>query len=90
MKSRGWKHCPPSFGSSNDTGGGKEASNTIHNEVLDSIEEGGKKSISFFNEIDIGIRTMLLNLGSIPGLLFHFFNELDIEMRTMLIIGFNF
>jgi hypothetical protein len=43
----------------------------ILDEGLDSNKEGEGKSISFFNELDIGTRTMLMNPGSIPKPLFH-------------------
>jgi hypothetical protein len=43
----------------------------IIDEGLDSNREG-EKSISFFNELETGIGTMLKNPGSIPIPLFHF------------------
>jgi hypothetical protein len=43
----------------------------ILDEGLDSNREG-EQSVSFFNELDTGIRTMLKNPGSIPRPLFHF------------------
>jgi hypothetical protein len=47
----------------------------ILDEGLDSNREG-EKSISFFNELDTGRRTMLENPGSIPRPLFHFLTSL--------------
>jgi hypothetical protein len=46
----------------------------ILDEGLDSNREG--EVISFFNELDTGIRTMLENPGSIPRPLFHFLTSL--------------
>jgi hypothetical protein len=43
----------------------------ILDEGLDSNREG-EQSVSFFNEIDIGTRTILENPGSIPRPMFHF------------------
>jgi hypothetical protein len=43
----------------------------ILDEGLDSNKEG-EQSVSFLNELDTGIRTMLMNPGSIPIPLFHF------------------
>jgi hypothetical protein len=42
---------------------------------LDSNREE-EQCVSFFNELDIGTRTMLENLGSIPRPLFHFLMSL--------------
>jgi hypothetical protein len=43
----------------------------ILDEGLDSNREG-EQSISFLNELDTGIRTMIVTLGIIPRPLFHF------------------
>jgi hypothetical protein len=61
MKSRGWKHCPPSFISSNSKA--NEMKLQILDEGLDSNREG--EVVSFFNELDTERRTMLIE--------FHFF-----------------
>jgi hypothetical protein len=47
----------------------------------------GDVTISFFNELDTGKRTMLKAPSSIPKFLFHFFNELATERKTMLMIA---
>jgi hypothetical protein len=47
----------------------------ILDEGLDSNREG-EQSVSFLNGFDTGIRTMLMNPGSIPRPLFHFLTSL--------------
>jgi hypothetical protein len=52
----------------------------ILDEGLD-LNKDGEQSISFLNKLEIGIRTMLMNPGSIPRPLFHFLMRLP-QRRT--------
>jgi hypothetical protein len=55
----------------------------ILDEGLDSNREG-KKTISFFNELDTGIGTMLENPSSMPRPLFHFLTSLTQKQELCL------
>jgi hypothetical protein len=50
----------------------------------------GEATVSFFNELDTGKRTMLRVPGSIPRLLFHFLTSLPQRRKTMLVTSVSF
>jgi hypothetical protein len=79
MKSRGWKYGPPS--SFHPTTKAEKMKLQILDEGLDSNREG--ENISFFNELDTEIRTMLVTSIS-------FFNEVARETKKLSSNGFIF
>jgi hypothetical protein len=74
MNSKGYKHFPLSFILSYGIGRGKEDSNTIHNEVLDSIEEG-ENLFYFLTSLLLRRKTMLVSSIS-------FFNEVSTKTQN--------
>jgi hypothetical protein len=62
----------------------------LMNDLTYSKWGGGGGTISFFNDLDTGIRNMLENLGSIPRPLFHFLMILTEEQELCSLPLFHF